>query len=84
MTNRAQSVKSRAQCSTDLARPKVTSFWYALGRATNGQVPMKASRALLCPECGSKDVRHLGRDANTDEDLYECRACGCIADVRDF
>lgn len=37
-----------------------------------------------CPECGSHDVRRLGVDPGSHEDLLECRECGAMADKRDF
>lgn len=42
------------------------------------------TKKAKCPECASGNVKHLGVDAGSHEDLYECRDCGMVADKSDF
>lgn len=45
---------------------------------------MNITKRAKCPDCGSVNVKHLGIDAGSHEDLYQCRDCGQVADKSDF
>jgi uncharacterized Zn finger protein len=45
---------------------------------------MKITIQAKCPACSSRNVRHIGLDDGSGEDLYECQDCGQMACKEDF
>ena len=39
---------------------------------------MNITKEAVCPDCGSRNVEHLGLDSGSHEDLYECLDCGHV------